>query len=359
MRICNVICDVTSGGVEAVLQNYFAHLDRSQYELDLITYGIQSNACAEKFKALGFNIIVVPPKRSGFFKSIRAMNTVIRSGNYDVIHAHLTEWNCIPLLLGKWNKVSIRISHSHMAETHLSSVKKLLLMVQRSLILKSSTKLCACGDDAAKYLYGRKICEQGQVTVLNNAIDRERFQPNPKIRAEVREELRISDSTLCIGHIGRFLPQKNHSFLIDIFNEVLKIQEDSILLLIGTGELEKEIRNKCEMLGIINKVKFLGVRSDPERLYQAMDVFCLPSLFEGLPVVGVEVQAAQIPTVVSDQVSRKLKLNDGIKFLSLDAGAKEWAAQLINSSKEVVEDQFPKEYDINYTATEWAKLYMS
>lgn len=356
-KICNVICDITSGGVESVIQNYFTHIDRSQYELDLITYSIQSEICAEKFRELGFNIIVVPPKRNGFLKSVRKMNDAIKAGHYDVIHAHLTEWNCIPLLLGKINGVKIRISHSHMAEISLSRIKMLLLRIQRKLILKTSTKLCACGEDAGKYLYGEDVFKTGEVLILNNAIDVLKFQPDIRIRDEMRHKLKIAKDTLCIGHIGRFLPQKNHTFLIDIFTEVLKLNPDSVLLLAGTGGLLNDIRGKCEKLGISDKVKFLGVRSDPERIYQAMDVFCLPSLFEGLPVVGIEVQAAKVPAILSDRISNKVKITDLVTFYSLDAMPLDWAKAIIGKRGYQSESIFPNEYDINAMSKKWESLY--
>lgn len=356
-KICNVICDITSGGVESVLQNYFSYIDRSQYELDLITYSIQSEICAERFRKLGFNIIIIPPKRNGFLKSVKKMNDAIKVGHYDVIHAHLTEWNCIPLLLGKLNGVKIRISHSHMAEISLSRIKMMLLRIQRMLILSTATKLCACGEDAGKYLYGEKKFETGDVLILKNAIDVGKFQPDIRIRNEVRDEFHVNKETLCIGHIGRFLPQKNHSFLIDIFVEVLKLYPDTVLLLAGTGDLFNDIQNKCARYGISDKVRFLGVRSDPERVYQAIDVFCLPSLFEGLPVVGIETQAAKVPAILSDCITSKVKITDLVTFYSLDAKPQDWAKMIIEKRGFQSKSIFPNEYDIHAMSTKWESLY--
>lgn len=358
IKICTFICDITSGGVEAVLQNYFSHLDRTHYELDLVTYNVQSEICAQKFRNLGFRIITIPPKRDGFFRSLRAMNQIIHNGSYDVIHAHLTEWNCLPMLLGKKCHVTIRISHSHMAEFNLPLQKKLLLSLQRWIILHTSTKLCACGEAAGKYLYGQRLFDAGKVLVLYNAIERDRFLPDAKVREDVRAELGIHDDELCLGHIGRFLPQKNHKFLIHVFNELLKIHPKSVLILAGTGELENEIRKECGTFEIDNKVRFLGVRPDPERLYQAMDVFCLPSLFEGLPMVGIEVQAAQKPAILSDRISNKVKITDYVRFLSLETSAQKWAQEIMSVWKYKGNGNYPKEYDISFTAHEWEQLYI-
>lgn len=357
-RICNIVCDITSGGVESVLINYFSRMDLSNYELDLMTYGIASESCAEKFRKLGFNIIVVPPKREGFFRSVREMDKVIKAGKYDILHAHLTEWNCIPMFLGWKDGVKMRISHSHMADFPKGWKAKLLLYVQKLLNKGFANILCACGDDAAKYLYGQKTIKRGKVRIINNAIDVERFKPNETVRKAVRDELGISEKTLCVGHIGRFLEQKNHTFLIDVYAELKKLREDSCLILLGIGPLEEEIKEKVNKLGLSSSVMFLGIRDDPERLYQAMDVFCLPSLYEGLPVVGIEVQAAGVPCVMSDKVSQKVKITSLVNMLGLEEEAKTWAEKLLCVSEVDKSNRyFPSEYDISKTCNQWRSLY--
>lgn len=357
-RICTVVCDLTSGGVESVLLNYFSHIDCTEYDLDLITYDISSKICAKKFEKLGFNIIVVPPKREGFYKSVRAMDRVIQEGRYDVVHAHLTEWNCIPMFLAWKHGVKIRISHSHMADFPSSLKRKAVFAMQKLFNRIFATKYCACGEDAAKYLYGEKLFQKGSVQILNNAIDVQRFAPNAAIRKEVRKELGLDESILCVGHIGRFLEQKNHTFLVDIFAQLVKMRPDSCLLLLGMGDLEAEIHKKVEDLGFSDKVLFLGVRNDPERFYQAMDVFCLPSLYEGLPVVGIEVQAAEVPCVMSDKVSAKVKLTPLVTMMSLEKTPQEWAEKLIYSAKmDKTQSCFPDEYDIVKASRQWEELY--
>ena len=357
-RICNIVCDITGGGVESVLINYFSHMNLNNCDLDLITYGISSESCAEKFRDLGFNIILIPPKRNGFFRSVKEMNKIFRIQKYDIIHAHLTEWNCIPMFLGWINGVHTRISHSHMAGYCNGLKQKIIFSMQKLINCMFANKYCACGEDAAKYLYGTKRYKKGNIHILNNAIDIDKFRRNDTIRKVVRTELHIDESTLCVGHIGRFLEQKNHTFLIDIFAELVKIYPDSCLLLMGTGELEVPIHKKVCKKGLEDKIQFLGVRNDPERIYQAMDVFCLPSLFEGLPVVGIEVQAADIPCVMSDTISQKVKLTPLINMESLNESAKTWANKLLNVAKaEKAQRNFPDEYNILKVCNRWKKLY--
>lgn len=357
LRICNVVCDITSGGVESVIQNYFSHMDRSQYNLDLMTYDVKSETCAKKFENLGFRIIVVPPKRLGFIRSVREMNRVIKNGKYDVVHTHLTEWNCIPMFLAWLNRVPVRISHSHMAAFPKSPREKTLFSLQKCINKIFSNKLVACGDAAAVYLYGQRTVDKGMVEVINNAIDVSRFAPNEAIRKKVRDGLEIREGTLCVGHIGRFLEQKNHTFLIDIFFELQKEWIDSVLLLMGTGDLETGIKKKVSSLGIETKVYFLGLQKNPEHFYQAMDVFCLPSLFEGLPVVGIEAQAANLPCIVSDKVSEEIKLTELVKFVSLNASASEWADAIINAHNNKKDVKIPDSYNLSAAWKQWKDLY--
>ena len=148
-----------------------------------------------------------------------------------------------------------------------------------------------CSELAGRWLFGDKAYDSGKVYLLNNAIDLDKFKYNESLRKEKRKELGIGEDTLVIGHIGRFVAQKNHTFLIDIFNELHKKNHNSLLLLVGQGPLKEEIENKVKELKLNDSVRFLGQRNDANELYQAFDVFCLPSLYEGLPVVGVEAQA--------------------------------------------------------------------
>ena len=185
--------------------------------------------------------------------------------------------------------------------------------------------------------------------VVNNAIDVDKFKYDEKIRKEKRKELNIKDNQLVIGHIGRFVQQKNHEFLIDIFNEIYKQDKNAILLLIGEGPLKEEIQNKVNELGLDKNVKFLGQRSDANELYQAMDAFVLPSLYEGLPVVGVEAQAAGLPCFFSTDMTKETEILDSTKFISLTHKSKYWADKILkevslfkrqDTSEEIVDNKF-------------------
>ena len=178
---------------------------------------------------------------------------------------------------------------------------------------------------AGEFVFGNKE----EFCIYNNAIDAKRFGYDINKRVQARKELKISDDVFVIGHIGRFNTQKNHTFLIDIMSEINKKDPKAVLLLIGEGDLEEHIKNKVDELGLENNVMFLGVRSDVDRLYQAMDVFVMPSLFEGLPVSGVEAQAAGLKCIFSDTITEQTMLTSNVEFISLDRGTAIWADEIL------------------------------
>lgn len=357
-NLCIVVPEIGSGGVEAVLLNFFSHMDRTKYDLDIVAYKVSNEYRKTNFEKLGFRIILIPPKKEGLGKSLLAMDSVFKANKYDVVHAHMTKWNCIPMFLAWTRKIPIRISHSHLAVAPSGLVDKGLFLIQRFIIKRCANRLCACGEAAAISLYGRKTFENGKVSIINNAIDKKKFTKNKSIRLEVRHELRISDSTFCVGHIGRFHEHKNHVFLIKIFNEIHKRIPDSKLILVGDGDLKNKISDEVKAYGLGPYVLFLGVRNDPERIYQAMDVFCMPSLYEGLPVVGIEAQAAGLPCVFSDGISPKVCISSLASIVPLAYSEQQWAEEIVKLKGSNLKVDFPKEYDIEYEVQKWEKLYL-
>ena len=186
---------------------------------------------------------------------------------------------------------------------------------------------------AAKYTFGKKCIENNKAMLLNNGLNTKQFTYSVNKRCKIRNQLGIEEDKTVIGHIGRFNTQKNHEFLIDIFNEVHKQKENSILLLAGQGPLMDEMKNKVRNLKLEGCVKFLGQRNDVNELYQAFDVFCLPSLYEGLPVVGIEAQATGLLCVFSDDMTKETKILDSTIFLSLEQSNRKWADYVLNDFK--------------------------
>ena len=203
-------------------------------------------------------------------------------------------------------------------------------MALRPFSKKYATHYFCCSELAGRWLFGDKTYDRGNVFLLNNAINLDKFKYDKKIRDEKRKELELADNILAVGHIGRFVAQKNHIFLIDIFNEIHKKNDNAILLLAGQGPLQEEIKNKVHELGLESKVKFLGQINDTYKLYQALDIFVLPSLYEGLPVVGVEAQATGLLCELSNDMTKETKVLDTTRFISLNTSAEEWATIILD-----------------------------
>ena len=259
--------------------------------------------------------------------------------------------------------VPTRIAHSHSTTNKKEKKKNLLKQVLRPFSKLFATDYMCCSELAGRWLFGNKEYDKGNVYLLNNAIDLDKFKYDEKVRKEKRKELNISDDTLVIGHVGRFVEQKNHRFLIDIFNEVHKQKEDSILLLAGQGPLMEEMQEKVKALGIENSVKFLGQRNDINELYQAFDVFLLPSLYEGLPVVGVEAQATGLLCVLSDDMTKETKILQSTQFLSLNHKASEWAKIILykcrlDCCKDIFKEMSESGFNINVEANNLEKKYI-
>ena len=281
---------------------------------------------------LGGKVILIPPYQK-IFKYHKELKRVLKEGKYKIVHSHINTLSVFSLFAAKCAGVPIRIAHSHSTTNKKEKKKNLLKQILRPFSKLFATDYMCCSELSGRWLFGNKEYDKGNVYLLNNAIDLEKFKFDENIRREKRKELKIDDDTLVIGHIGRFVEQKNHRFLIDIFNEVHKQNNNSLLLLAGQGPLMEETKEKVKNLGLSDFVQFLGQRNDVAELYQAFDVFCLPSLYEGLPVVGIEAQASGLLCLFSDDMTKETKVLESTKFISLNKNSEYWANVIINDKK--------------------------
>lgn len=332
IRVAQIIGKWLGGGVESVVMNYYRHIDRTKIQFDFICDEDSTNIPYEEIEKMGGKVILIPPYQK-VFKYHKKLKEVLKSGGYKIVHSHINTLSVFSLFAAKCAGVPVRIAHSHSTTNKKEKKKNLLKQVLRPFSKVFATDYMCCSELAGRWLFGNKEYDNGNVYLLNNAIDLDKFKYDEEKRKKKRKELNIEDDTLVIGHVGRFVEQKNHRFLIDIFNEVHKQKENSILLLAGQGPLMEEMKEKVKILGIENSVKFLGQRNDINELYQAFDVFCLPSLYEGLPVVGVEAQATGLLCVFSDDMTKKTKVLDTTEFLSLNQSVEEWAYTILKKYK--------------------------
>lgn len=277
IRIAQIVGKWLGGGVEAVVMNYYRHLDHSEVQFDFICDDDSTNIPYDEIEKLGGKVILIPPYQK-VFKYQKELRRVLRNGKYKIVHSHINTLSVFPLYAAKKVGVPVRIAHSHSTTNKKEWKKNLLKQVLRPFSKKYATNYMCCSELAGRWLFGDKAYDEGKVYLLNNAIDLDKFKYDKKIRDKKRKELGIKEDTIVIGHIGRFVAQKNHTFLIDIFNQFHKKEKNSILLLAGQGPLQEEIKNKVRELGLDDSVRFLGQRNDANELYQAFDVFLLPSL---------------------------------------------------------------------------------
>lgn len=323
IRVAQIIGKWLGGGVESVVMNYYRHIDRTKIQFDFICDEDSTNIPYGEIEKMGGKVILIPPYQK-VFKYHKKLKEVLKSGGYKIVHSHINTLSVFSLFAAKCAGVPVRIAHSHSTTNKKEKKKNLLKQVLRPFSKVFATDYMCCSELAGRWLFGNKEYDNGNVYLLNNAIDLDKFKYDEEKRKEKRKELNIEDSTLVIGHVGRFVEQKNHRFLIDIFNEVHKQKENSILLLAGQGPLMEEMKEKVKILGIEDSVKFLGQRNDINELYQAMDLLLFPSLYEGLGMVVVEAQISGLPCVVSTEIPKIAKVTKKITFVNLENKIKPW-----------------------------------
>jgi glycosyltransferase EpsF len=356
LRVAHVIGSVCKGGVENVVFNYYRAIDKDRVQFDFIIDEDSPCEIPNDIMALGCRVYKIPSYKH-LPAYIRELNKIL--SGYHIVHSHMNTLSVFTLFAAKQAGVPVRIAHSHSTLGKGEFKRNIMKTVLRPFSRLYPTLLLACSEHAGRWLFGDKAFDKGRVKVIRNAINVNRFQFNLQTRERVRRDLGISEK-LVIGHAGRFMAQKNHLFLLDIFKEVHDQRQDSVLMLVGDGELRTAAEERVKQYGLSDCVLFLGLRDDVHELYQAMDVFVLPSLYEGLGMVAVEAQCAGLPCVLSDQVPKEAKILDDVIFLPLTAGKDKWAQAVCeikhkrgNYSEEIAK----ADYEILGEAKNLVRLY--
>lgn len=328
------------GGIQSLVIDWVSRFDKNKIQVDFLLLDDGNKyELEDTLKDLGCNVFKLEGiwinTVSDYIKYHKKANEFFKEHNdYKVVHLHSSSKNYPILKYAKKYNIPIRIAHSHNVDFQTTSrFKKIIGNCFKPLLLKYSTDYFACSILAGEWLFGKKIIKSNKFEVIHNAVDYDKFKFNSHIRKSIRKTLNISDSTVVIGNVARFEKQKNHTFLIDIFYQYQKKIADSKLLLIGTGTLENEIKEKVKNLNIEDKVVFLGYKNNVNEYMQAMDYFLFPSLFEGLGLVLIEAQANGIPCFTSDKVvPAEVKTSDCLKFIGLENNAEEWSNKIIKTS---------------------------
>ena len=313
-KILEILTYIDGGGAEMVVYNYLSHMNLREFDIDI--YAIdkgRKQSQEDDFKALGCNIIYIPksiPKRISFVRKL------IKDRRYNVIHTHcyfLTEFY---LFFGMIYGAKFRIKHIHIANPRLSFAQHIISKVEKPFNKILATHYFACGLVAYQSYWGKYHIDNPKSYILNNAVDISKFSFSNETRKAVRDEFNWNNKRVYID-VARFNYQKNHSFLIKIFKAITMRDDSAILVLIGTGELMNNIKEQVENLGLKNKVFFLGNRNDVPRILNGCDCFLLPSLFEGLPVVGIESQTNGLPIIFSETITKECDITNIAKYLPI------------------------------------------
>lgn len=359
IRVLHILQRMEAGGTQALLMNIYRKMDRTKVQFDFLVVYKAKQFYDDEIERMGGHIYRLSFREDlNLPKYYKELSAFFRQHQeYNIVHCHAYTIGYFCLKAARRAGIPVRIAHSHNNET-VHDIKYLPKLFMQKIFAVHATELFACSDEAGRYLFGHR-----PFRVLKNAIDSQKFIADAKIRKEVRTELGIEDKFV-VGHVGRLHPQKNHDFLIDVFSEIRKKRQDAELLLIGTGPLEKEIRNKIAAKGLAKSVQFLGNRKDMNRIYQAMDVFVFPSLFEGLGIVAIEAQAAGVPIVCSEGLPPETDITPIYQKRMLSDGAMKWAETAIemahnpnahtNMQKNIVDAGF----DINVTARRMESYYL-
>lgn len=394
MEKINVLVLITvmdRAGAETMMMNYLRHIDRGKIHMDFLINRPGRADYEDEVEKLDSKIYHMCALYPGKFRRYRRefRRFLEEHNDYDVIHSNLEEKSYYALKIAQEMGIKVRIAHAHSAPKG-HDLKMIMRLYFRKKMQKYCTHRVACGEKAAKWLFGDNIniismedyvkkdnridtvsdydIKNKTVVIMKNAVDTHRFIYSREKRKIIRTELGIDEKTLVIGHVGRFVPVKNQSFLINIFKYVNNIQSDSRLLLIGGGNSKEEIsykqemQNKVKKLGLEDKVIFTGVRDDVNNIMEAMDIFVMPSLSEGFPVTLVEAQAAGLRCLVSDNVQNDVNLTGEIQYKALEDGEEEWGEKVLEMVKSEKTDAYEmvveKGYDIEDNVGWLEKFYI-
>lgn len=356
------------GGVETYLMEQYRHLDRRRIDYDFINMIGENNiAFEDEIKSKGNKIYDIISRGKNplkhYWQWIKFFYRYAKF--YDAIVFNTCDlYHMCPLFLAKIFKIKIRIIHSHNSSNDKKEnfLRKILIKINKILMNISVTDYWACSTEAGRWMFGRKR----EFKLIHNLIDSKKYIYNLEIRKNIRRNLKIEDKFV-IGHIGRFSYQKNHEFLIKIFNEIYKKNKNSILLLIGgkTGNKSyyQESVNLVDKMGLKNNVYFLGMKKNVADYYQAMDCFILPSKFEGLPIVGIEAQTAGLKIFLSDIITKEVQITDLVEYISLEENPAIWAEKILKSENynriNMYEKIVESGYDVEVGNKKFQKYFIS
>lgn len=326
VKILHIANMNTDSGVACFLMNYIRNVDFAYFEMDFVCWNKREDNFYDEIKKLGGRIFTVTSYKKNPISFLGNIRAIVKNGNYDIIHGHEAIMSIPAFVFAKSIGVKTRIAHSHNSDME-SQIKDFIVKMCRPVFKKVCTDYLACSSKAGSYLFGNQLFKD-KGNVLHNAIDLENFKFSMELRRGMRGRLGLKDE-LVFGHVGRFNEQKNHEFLIDIFQEIYKRKADSKLVLIGEGEKLDQIKDEVMKKDLKDNVIFLGIQKNVSEWMQAMDVFLFPSLFEGLGIVLIEAQTSGLMCYCSSEVPEEADCGR-LSYMSLSDSKVRWAEEILN-----------------------------
>ena len=358
IRVLHILNGLGSGGTESFIMNIYRNIDRSKVQFDFLIRSAKENLLVEEINSLGGIVYITSEFPRHFQKNYKEINKFFKANkDYSIVHLHANALMYVkPLGIAKRYGVKCRIIHSHNTQTAKNPFYRYIHRWNKKFISEKATDFLACSTMAGDWMFNNTF------KVINNAIDVKKFSYNELKRNQIRKKYNI-EGKFVIGNIGRFTHQKNHSFILDIFKEVYSMNKESVLMLVGTGELINEVKLKVKSLGLQDSVIFTGARNDIPDLLSSMDVFLLPSHFEGLGIVLIEAQASGLYCIASENViPKEAKVTELLEFLPLTKSSKEWANIILDKNKLTRQNTFNQiknaGFDISNVAKDIEQFYL-
>ena len=354
IKVLQVMAALREGGVETLLHSFYECVDKEKFHFDVACFSHADGVYREKFEELGCKIIALPSKKH-LFKSAKALHQALKEGGYDIVHVHQDDLSFLSILVAWKAKVPVRIVHSHLGKYPHSLPRKILSAITNPIMFRLANGYFACSEKAKKEFYPKRLWDK--VFVMQNGIPMEKFRFSAETRKGIRDAYGFTDENIVVGSIARMTDQKDPLYLVEVFRMLHEVNPEYRLLMLGDGVLREAVEQRIAEYGLQDVCVLTGARNDAWRFYNALDVFALPSSWEGLGISFVEAQTNGLPTYASLEVPAETKISDLIEYLPKDEGPELWVRRILQSEGRDPNPTLANKYDIRATAEAVCNTY--
>lgn len=357
IKILHVVSSMNAGGVENVVYSYMSNLNRKEFEVDIACYTSENGVFRKNFENIGMNVYRLPSKRHAL-KSVLYQIKLIKKNKYDIVHVHLDDQSFLTLFAATMAGTKIRILHTHLGN-YVDNRPQIVHGFMKKVSLFFANKYFACSEKAAREFFGNTE----NVFIMRNGINVNKYKFNIDLREKIRTELGYTNKDIVIGSIARLTDQKNPIFLIKVFKKIAAKNNNAKLLFVGDGYLFNQVKEFIKEEKLEDKIKLLGAKINANEYYNALDIFALPSKFEGFGISFIEAQINGLLTYASDNVPLETKISNHIKYLSLNESIDDWALDIEKTIElnayQRYNDEYSMKYEISYLSNLLEQEYKS